>query len=172
MYKLLSVIGAVVGLFFASLFQGRQSPRDACIERCYINPVAEDPEMGRQEIISLEKEGARAIQLGDATFFRRVFNDDFTGTLSHGQPVDKTKWIRIIQAPTVKYESFVASDIKVQIFENTAVATMLWSSRRKIKDEIVGHQMRTVHVYVNTQHGWHVVLGQTTNLPPDQQQDL
>jgi ketosteroid isomerase-like protein len=170
MFKLLSLMGMVLGLFLASLFQTRQSARDACIERCYADPG--DPEVQRQEIVSLEKEAARAIQLGDATFFRRVYNDDFTATLSHGQQIDKNQWIRIIQSPTTKYDNFVASDITVHIFQDTAVATTLWSSRRRVKGEVLGHQMRTIHVYINTPRGWHVVSGQTTNLPPDVQHDL
>jgi hypothetical protein len=170
MFKLFSVMGMVIGLLLASLFQVRQSARDACIERCYTDPG--DPEAQRQEIVSLEKEAARAIQLGDTTFFRRVYSDDFAGTLSHGQQVDKSQWLRIVQAPTSKYDSFVASDINVHIFQETAVATTLWSSRRRVKGEIAGNQMRTIHVYINTPRGWHVVFSQTTNLPPDFQQDL
>jgi hypothetical protein len=170
MFKILSVAGMILGLFLASFFQTRKSQRDACIDRCYED--VGDPEIQRQEIVNLEKEAARAIQLGDTTFFRRVYNDDFMGTLSHGQQVDKTQWIRIVQLPTAKYDSFIASDIKVQIFQDTAVATALWSSRRHVKGELLGHQMRTVHVYLNTPRGWHVISSQTTNLPPDLQQDL
>ncbi len=174
MYKVFSAICVASGLFLASYFQLRQPTRqsalDACVQRCDI--IEGDPEVQRQEIVSLEKEAARAIQLGDTTFFRRVYNDDFTGTLSHGQQVDKSRWIQIIQSPKVKYDSFIASNIKVQIFQDTAVATALWSSRRKIKDEVVGNQMRTIHVYISTQRGWQVVSGQTTNLPPEVQQEL
>ena len=36
----------------------------------------------------------------------------------------------------------------------------------------LGSQFRTMHVYVNSPRGWHVIFGQTTNLPPDVQQVL
>jgi ketosteroid isomerase-like protein len=170
MFRLLSVVGMVLGLFLASQYQSRQSIHDACVERCDAYPG--DAEVQRQEIVSLEKEAARAIQLGDTTFFRRVYNDDFRGTLSRGQQVDKNQWIRIIQSPSAKYDNFVASDITVHVFEDTAVATTLWSCRRTVKGEILGQQMRTIHVYINTPRGWHVVSGQTTNLPPDVQHDF
>jgi predicted phage tail protein len=131
-----------------------------------------NPEVQREEIVNLEKEAARAIQLNDATFFRRVYGDDFAGTLSHGQQVDKTQWIRTIQSTDVKYESFTASDIKVRVFKVSAVASCLWSVRSVIKGQRVSSQIRAIHVYVNSPRGWHVIAGQTTNLPPDVQQPL
>lgn len=131
-----------------------------------------NPEMQREEIVNLEKEAARAIQLNNGTFFRRVYSDEFTGTLSHGQLVNKTQWIDAIQSTAVKYESFNASDIKVRVFKEWAVATCLWSSRFIIKGQHISSQIRAIHVYINTPRGWHVVSGQATNLPPDVQQPL
>ena len=53
---------------------------------------AAQSEIDRQEIVNLEKEAAHAIQLNNPTFFKRVYSDDFTGTLSHGQPVNKASF--------------------------------------------------------------------------------
>ncbi len=144
--------------------------------RCPNDQYPEGPppnvEMQRQEIIVLEREAARAIQLNDRTFFRRVYADDFTGTLSHGQPVDKTQMVNVVQAPAIPYESFNASDIKVRIFEDTAVATCLWSWRATIKGQPVSNVMRVIHVYIYTTRGWKVVAGQATQLPPNVTQPL
>jgi hypothetical protein len=129
-------------------------------------------EMQRQEIINLEKEMARAIQLNNGTFFRRVYGEDFSGTLSHGQPVNKALFIDAVQDGTVKYESFSVSDIKIRIFKDTAVATCLWSSRSIYRGQRISSQMRVIHVYVNGQRGWQVVASQATILPPDVQQPL
>ncbi len=71
-----------------------------------------------------------------------------------------------------KYESFNTSDIKVQLYEEMAIATCLWSSRSIIKGQHISHQMRVIHVYLNGAGGWHVVTGQITSLPPDVQQPL
>jgi ketosteroid isomerase-like protein len=128
--------------------------------------------MDRQEIVSLEKEAAHAIQLNDGSFFRRIYSDEFTGTLSHGQQVNKVQWIQAIESPSVKRESFTASDIKVRIFENTAIVTCLWSSRFVVRGQMLSSQLRAIHVYVNTTSGWRVFSGQSTNLPPDVQQPL
>ena len=80
--------------------------------------------MQREEIVNLEKEAARAIQTNAGTFFRRVYADDFAGTLSHGQVVNKTTFISAVQNGEVKYDAFNASDVNVRVFRDAAVATM------------------------------------------------
>lgn len=172
MKRIWGLAAMVTGLALVSEGQVRQEVwRLSCIQRCETSqPV--DVELQRQEIVSLEREAARAIQLNDGTFFRRVYSDDFTGTLSHGQAVDKAAWLAVIESPSVKFDSFHATDIKVRLFQDTAIATCLWSARTVIKGQHVGSQLRAIHVYVNSPRGWHVVSGQETNLPPDVQQPL
>jgi len=161
-----------IGLVLAPSWQAQDAYRDACIQRCVSQPALGDPEVQRQEIVSLEKEAARAMQLSSGTFFHRVYSDDFSGTLTHGQQINKDQWIAAIESPLVKRESFNVSDIKVRVFQETAVATCLWSSRFIVNGQHLNSQVRAIHVYVNTPNGWHVVSGQTTNLPPDVQQPL
>ena len=132
----------------------RAAERSDCIRRCVTQTY--DPELRRQEIVSLEREAGRAIQLRNGAYFRRVFSEDFAGTLSHGQQVNKAQWLTLIQSDTVKYDAFQASDIKVQIYQDMAVATCLWSSRFSTKGQQLGHQMRSIHVYLNGASGWHV----------------
>lgn len=171
MFKIRLMVALAIALVLGSSWQAQERWRLACVDRCY-TASAIDPELQRQEIVSLEREAARAIQSNAGAFFRRVYSDEFAGTLSHGQPVDKAQWIEAIESPASKYQSFIASDIKVRIFQDTAVATSLWSSRRIVKSQVISNQMRTIHVYINTPSGWHVVSGQITNLPPDVQQPL
>jgi Domain of unknown function (DUF4440) len=173
MIKFAGIAAAAMGLILASFWQKRDAvreAREACILRCVTEPA--DPELNRQEIVSLEREAARAIQLNNGTFFRRVYSEDFSGTLSRGQQVNKAQWIAVIQSDAVKYESFNTSDIKVQLYQDMAIATCLWSSRSIIKGQHISHQMRVIHVYLNGASGWHVVSGQITSLPPDVQQPL
>lgn len=159
-----------MGLALSSAGQRQDAWRDACAQRCYAQPA--DPELHRQEIVSLEKEAAHAIQLNDGTFFRRVYSEEFVGTLSHGQRANKAQWIEAVVTPSTRRESFSVSDIQVRIFQDTAVATCLWSTRFVVRGQTFSAQIRALHVYVNTANGWRVFSGQTTNLPPDVQQPL
>ena len=131
-----------------------------------------NPEMQREEIVNLETEAARAIQTNAGTFFRRVYAEDFAGTLSHGQIVNKVSFISAVQNGEVKYDAFTASDVNVRLFRDAAIATCLWSARGVYRDQRFASQMRTMHVYINTPHGWRVVSGQITILPPGASQPL
>lgn len=164
MNKLAGMAAAALGLLLVPAWQIDERERWDCIERCK-TPVAGD--LSRQEIVNLEKEAAHAIGLRNGTFFRRVYGDDFAGTLSHGQQVNRSEWISAIESASVKYDSFNTSDIKVQIYQSTAVATCLWSARGVVKGQPLNRQWRVMHVYLNTPSGWRVVSGQTTGLPPD-----
>jgi hypothetical protein len=167
MIKTTGTVALLIGLVLAPSWQAQESWREQCIQRCVTQPMLGDPEVERQEIVSLEREAARAIQLSSGTFFHRVYSDDFAGTLSHGQQINRDQWIATIESPLIKRESFNVTDIKVRIFQDTAVATCLWSSRFILNGQHLSSQLRALHVYVNTPHGWHVISAQTTNLPPD-----
>jgi ketosteroid isomerase-like protein len=131
-----------------------------------------NPELLRQEIINLEREAAHAIQLGNTTFFSRVYSDDFSGVLSGGQPVNKQLLLAAVQTAEVKYESFDASDIKVRVYRDTAIATCLWSVRAIANGKKTNGQMRVLHVYLYGHGGYRVVASQTTLLPASAQQPL
>lgn len=166
MIKIIRVIG--LALFFFAPVLNSQTPCDRNDPNC----MPPNPEMQRQEVINLEHETARAIMQNNGTFFRRVYSDDFSGTLSHGETVDKNNLINAVQNSGAKYESFTASDIQVRLFQETAVATCLWTSRAFFKGQQLDTQMRVMHVYVNGPRGWHVVAAQTTPLPPYTQHPL
>jgi hypothetical protein len=156
------VVMVVLLLAAATVCRAQQSEDD--------QPI--NPEMERQELVNLEKEAGRAIQLNNPGFFKRVYSDDFSGTLSHGQVVNKWQFMNVVQSGEVKYDTFSVSDITVHIYQDTAVATSLWSARGEYRGQRLNSQMRTMHVYVNGPRGWHAVSGTVTQLPPSVPQPL
>ena len=165
MYK--RFVALFVGLVFAPSLVS-QDRSSAAVERCVSSCMLEvsNPELQRQELVTLEKEAAKAVQHQDGAFFRRVYSDDFVGTLSHGQAVNKTDFIQTIEAGDVRFESVSASDIIVQVYRDTAIATCLWSIRMVSKGQAASTQIRMIHVYLYGQRGYHVVASQATLLPP------
>jgi ketosteroid isomerase-like protein len=163
MYKISACL-AMWMLLWPAWGQQTSEFQSDCIRRCRVPDP--DPDLQRAEIVNLEREAVHAIQLSDGTFFRRVYADDFSGTLSHGETVNKTAFLNAVQSTAVKYQSFNASDIKVHIYRDTAVATCLWSARAEVKGQTVNSQMRVMHIYVNGGNGWKVVAGQASALPP------
>jgi hypothetical protein len=160
MVKIIFFLG--LALFLVTPAGNSQIPCDRNDPNC----IPPNPEMRRQEVVNLEHETARAIMLNNGTFFRRVYSDDFAGTLSHGQMVDKNNFINEVQNSGAKFASFNASDIQVRFFQETAVATCLWTWRAVFNGQQIETQMRVMHVYINGPRGWHVVAGQNTPLPP------
>ena len=165
MYK--RFVALFAGLIFAPGLAS-QDRSAASMERCMDSCMLEhsNPELQRQELVTLEKEAAKAVQHQDGTFFRRVYSDDFVGTLSHGQAVSKADFIQTIEAGDVRFESVSASDITVHVYRDTAVATCLWSIRMVSKGQATSTQIRVIHVYLYGQRGFHVVASQATLLPP------
>jgi hypothetical protein len=164
MYKLAALF--LVGLAITAGVRGQEADEYLTIDQRRAREAAAQSEMQRQELINLETEAAHAIQLNNVTFFRRVYSDDFAGTLSHGQSVNKTSFIEVIQNPETKYASFVASDINIRTYQETAVVTCMWSFRATFKGRSINVQMRVLHVYIDGPRGWRVVAGQLTALPP------
>src|SRR5260370_37096599 len=120
----------------------RETKRQACMDACMLEHPNAD--LQRQEVVALERETARAIQLGDATFFRRGYSDDFSGGLSRGQNVDKASFIAVVQTPEIKYESFSTSDIKVRLYRDIAVATSTWSMRVGLNGKRISNHIRVL----------------------------
>ena len=127
--------------------------------------LAKEKEVKQEELSNLERETARAIQWNTGTFFRRVYGEDFEGILPSGQVLNKTAWITSVESSNIKYSSFVASDIRVKMFEETAVVTCLWSARGTREGKAIARQSRVTHVYVYGQRGWQAIASQETLLP-------
>jgi ketosteroid isomerase-like protein len=128
--------------------------------------IAAQVEMGAEEVVVLEKETAHAMSLNNASFFQRVYSDDYVGTAPSGEILSRSSLVTSIQNSTIKYSSFIASDIHVRLFGPTAVVTCTWSTRGVQNGRNFSRQYRVIHVYMNNDAGgWKAVAGQETMLP-------
>ena len=149
------------GIAFVCAPNGRaQTP-----EELQARELARQMDEKHDELVNLEKDMARAMQWNNGTIFRRVYGDDFEGILPTGQVMNKANWIANIEHSGIKYSSFVATDIKVKIFQDTAVVTCLWSSQGMQGSRAFARQWRVTHVYVYGQRGWKTIASQETLLP-------
>jgi len=130
-----------------------------------LRELAKEKDVKLEELTNLELETARAMQWNSGTLFRRIYGEDFVGILPSGQIKDKAGWIASVENSGVKYTSFIASDIRVRMFEETAVVSCLWSARGTQDGRSFSRQWRVTHVYVYGQRGWQGVASQQTLLP-------
>lgn len=143
------------------------SPRGLAqsLEEMRLKARAVEYDAKQEELLNIEKETARALQWNTGAFFRRVYGEDFVGILPGGQIMNKATWIAAVENSGVQYSSFIASDIRVRMFEETAVVTCLWSARGTKNGRAFTRQSRVTHVYVYGQRGWQAVASQETLLP-------
>jgi hypothetical protein len=126
---------------------------------------AAEKEAKQDELVNLEKDMARAMQANSGLLFRRIYGEDFVGVLPSGQILDKAGWIAAIENSGTQFSSFVATDIRVRMFEETAVVTCLWSSHGSKNGHAFSRQSRVTHVYIWGQRGWQAIASQETLLP-------
>lgn len=130
-----------------------------------LKELAAEKEAKQDELVNLEKDMARSMQANSGTLFRRIYGDDFVGVLPSGQILDKAGWIAAIENSGTQFSSFVATDIRVRMFEETAVVTCLWSSHGSKNGHAFSRQSRVTHVYIWGQRGWQAIASQETLLP-------
>lgn len=126
-----------------------------------------NPEMQRQELVNLEKENARAIQLHNPTFFRAAYSDDFHGVSRYGETVSKAGIIRELQSLGLEFDSVVSSDAQVRMFRDAAYVLSLRSEVGRASGKKFYNQYRILRVYVNTPRGWRIVSQLETKLVTD-----
>ena len=141
------------------------APRGRAQTAAELREMAKEAEVKQDELINLEKETAHALQWNTGTFFRRVYGEDFVAILETGRVLDKAGYIATIEKSNTRYASFIASDIRVRMYQDTAVVTCLWSARGTIDQQSFSRQYRVTHVYVYGQRGWQAVASQQTLLP-------
>jgi len=127
--------------------------------------AAADAELHREELDILVRETVRAVQLKNPSFFHRVYSDDFAGTSPNGTMMDRAALIASIQNSPATYATFVASNVRTRIFQDTAIVTSVWSVRGTQDGRNFSRQSRVVQIYVYSQSGWKVVASQETLLP-------
>jgi len=157
MKKLATIIPISLVLLLAPYVQAQTAAE--------LKEIAKENEAKQEELINLEHETVRAMQWNNGALFRRIYGDDFVGILPSGQIKDKAGWISSIENSGITYTSFIASDIRVRMFQDTAVVTCLWSSHGTKNGKAFFQQLRVTHVYVYGQRGWQVIASQETLLP-------
>jgi ketosteroid isomerase-like protein len=159
MKQISTLVVAIMAFFLAPCGRAQNlSPSE-------LKELAAQNEVRREELVNLETEMARAVQWSNGTIFRRVYGEDFVGITPSGEIKDKAGWIATIENSGVKYSSFLATDIRVRIFEDTAVVTCLWSARGTREGHSFSRQSRVTQVFIYGQRGWQTVASQETVLP-------
>lgn len=116
-----------------------------------------NPEMQRQELVNLEKENARAIQLHNSTFFKSSYSEDFSGVTRYGEVLNKAAVLKEVATMPQEFDSVVSTDAQVRMYRDTASVLSMRSEVGHLGGKKFYNQYRVLRVYVNTSRGWKVV---------------
>jgi ketosteroid isomerase-like protein len=157
------LVGTMLALLAFTAHSSAQSLND---KQRRERTIATELDVDSQELVTLEKETAHAMALNNSSFFERLYSDDYVGVAANGEILNKSALVGRIQRSTIKYVTFVATNIDVRVYGPSAVVTCTWTVRGQQDGRNFSRQYRVIHVYINGGHdgAWKVVAGQETML--------
>jgi len=110
-----------------------------------------------QAIRKLDDERIQAQIGADAVALDRIYADDFIGVGPSGTVRTKPQVISDFTSGTLKFQSITTDDVKVRVYENTAVETGLSTMVGKDKGKAVPPETRFTRVWIKQQGRWQLV---------------
>jgi uncharacterized protein (TIGR02246 family) len=110
-----------------------------------------------QAIRQLDNERIRAQIGADAVALDRIYADDFIGVGPSGTVRTKAEVISDFTSGNLKFQSITTDEVRVRVYENTAVETGLSTMVGQDKGEAVPRDTRFTRVWVKQQGSWRLV---------------
>ncbi|CAN5219551.1 hypothetical protein BH09BAC2_BH09BAC2_10170 [soil metagenome] len=111
-----------------------------------------------QVIIDLEKSFASAIQSQDTAQTKKFLSDTYFLTIGvHGIPLQivlREQWLSGLKDYVT--ESFSHDDIKVNIYDNTAVAILLFSQKATVRGQNRSGQFMLTDIWIKVGNDWRI----------------
>ena len=110
-----------------------------------------------QAIRQLDKERIQAQISADAVALERIYADDFIGVGPSGTVRTKPEVIADFTSGNLKFQSITTDEVRVRVYENTAVETGLSTMVGQDKGKTVPRDTRFTRVWVKQQGRWRLV---------------
>ena len=110
-----------------------------------------------QAIRQLDNERIRAQIGADAVALDRIYADDFIGVGPSGTVRSKAQVISDFTSGDLKFQSITTDEVRVRVYENTAVETGLSTMSGQDKGKAVPRDTRFTRVWVKQQGRWRLV---------------
>jgi ketosteroid isomerase-like protein len=118
----------------------------------------------QEEVRQIENQWKQALLNQDSNVLRQILADEIVITTTNGVVESKSEFEADIRSGARKYHSLAFDDVKVSIYEDTAIVT----GRAILKDSSFGqgsdHPGRFTRVYVKEQGRWKMVASQSTDI--------
>lgn len=111
-----------------------------------------------QQILTLNKEWGDAIVRGDMVALARLFDDGLIVTAGNGSTRGKTEEMNDSKpTPELKTYFFNTEDVKVRVYDDSAVVTGTAKWRINFRGRDVDHEVRYMSVYTKQKGVWRMV---------------
>ncbi len=110
-----------------------------------------------ETIRKLDNERIQAQIHADAVALDRIYADDFIGVGPSGTVRSKPQVISDFTSHELKFQSITTAEVKVRVYENTAVETGLSTMVGQDKDKPVPRETRFTRVWVRQEGRWRLV---------------
>jgi ketosteroid isomerase-like protein len=121
---------------------------------------------GEGEIQELERLRFRAMERVDVATLNRILSDDLVYTHANGWQQTKAELIGVLGSGDFKYESITPSDIRVRIYNETAVVTGRASMKIRSEGGEQTFKLCYLDIYVKQDGRWQMVAWQSSRLAP------
>jgi hypothetical protein len=115
-----------------------------------------------KELIRIQNEWATARIKGDVDFLEHLYAKEFRITSMNGSVVTRDDDIGVFRSGEMKPESIVDEDMKVSVYDNTAIVTGVENVKGTYKGHFGQFALRFTNVYVWRDGRWQLVTHQST----------
>ncbi len=122
------------------------------------------PSPVEQTILKTEQEWEDALIKSDVAALDRIYADGLIYTHSNASVDDKATYIGNIKSGFTKYESMKRDDIKVRVYDDTAVVNCHWQVNVTARGNKIITDARYLHVYIKQNGRWRMVAHQSTRI--------
>lgn len=119
-----------------------------------------------QTLMNIEQEMADGIVKGNTSAFEKYVADNASLIDPGGMLMNKAQTIALFKSGDLKFESSKIDDMKVQVFDNTAIVTYRTTDKGTYKTQDISGQYRWTDTFVKVNGKWLLVAGQGTRIMP------
>lgn len=158
MNKYLPVFFAIVVLLAAC----RDERADNVCPAATSSPDRSDAETG---VLLVQADRFRAMTENDISILDSILSDDLVYTHTTGRVETKTEFLSALRKRAVAYHSIEPMDVKVRIYDNTAVITGTAAMKVSAGANDLAFSLQFIEVYENSEGRWRLLAWQSTRLP-------
>ena len=115
-----------------------------------------------EEILRLENEFSQSVVKNDAEAVGRFLADDWIIIDPDGGMIDKTNFLNVIKSGALTHEMMKSEDTRVRIYGDTAIVTVLTTTKGKFKGQAFTTQERASDIFVKQDGQWQCALTHLT----------